>query len=88
MERLLLEIHNEIFGDGLRTDVVNAISTNKDLFIISRATTRAYRGSKLSSAEIAGELGVNYWLSGRLTTSNGPIRVSYELSDAKDIASN
>lgn len=73
-----------VLSDGLLTEVVNAISANKDLFIISSATTRSYRGSSLSSAEIAGELRVNYLVSGQLTTINGQIRVSCELSDAKN----
>lgn len=70
-------------SDGLLTEVVNDISTNQDLFVISSATTRAYRGSALSSAEIAAELRVNYLVSGQLIKINDQIRVSCELSDAK-----
>lgn len=72
-----------VLSDGLLTEVVNAISTNQDLFIISSATTRGYRDSTLSSAEIASELRVNYLVSGQLTTIGNQLRLSCELSDAK-----
>lgn len=73
-----------LLSDGLLTEIVNAISTNQDLFVISSGTTRAYRGSTLTSSQIADELRVNYLVSGQLAIIGNQLRVSSELSDAKN----
>ena len=71
------------FADGVTEDIITDLSHSKDLFVVARNSTEFYRGKKADIREIGRELGVRYVLEGSIQPSNGQIRVTAQLIDAK-----
>jgi len=78
-----LEARQSYFGDGMVEDVVAALASLPDLFVISRASTLRYRQQPPDILEIAQQLGVRYILSGSFRRREGRLRISAELADAE-----
>jgi TolB-like protein/Flp pilus assembly protein TadD len=55
---------DEYFADGITEEINGRLSTVGELGVISRTSTRRYKGSGLPAKEIARELGVDYVLEG------------------------
>jgi len=72
------------FGDGITEEIIVALSANRGLLVIARASTLRYRGSDLPPTRIAAELGVRYLLSGNVQRAGGRLRLIAELVDARD----
>lgn len=70
-------------GDGLVEDVIGALASLPDIFVISRSSTLKYRETPLDVQSIARELGVRYVLSGSIRRRGKVLRTSAELSDAE-----
>jgi adenylate cyclase len=71
------------FGDGLVEDVVGALASLPEIFVISRSSTLKYRENPPNIQAIANELGVRYILWGSVRRRNERLRISAELADAE-----
>jgi TolB-like protein/DNA-binding winged helix-turn-helix (wHTH) protein/Tfp pilus assembly protein PilF len=73
----------EYFSDGLTEDLITDLSAISSLFVISHATSMAYKGREVDSTTVGKELSVNYIVEGSVRKSGNQIRVSTQLSNAK-----
>jgi adenylate cyclase len=71
------------FTDGMVDNIIHALATLKDLFVISRATARTYAGASLDMRAIGAALGVRYVLYGSVLRAGGRLRIGTELWDAE-----
>ena len=73
----------EYFADGVTADIITALSRFHELVVIARGSSFAFKGKGLTLRQIAGELGVQYVLSGTMRKAGSRIRVSAELIHAE-----
>src|SRR5215831_8658131 len=78
-------VEQTYFGDGIVEDIIGALASLQDVFVISRNSTLKYRDRSADLPLIGNELGVRYILSGRILRSNDRIRISAELADAQTL---
>lgn len=71
------------FGDGIMEDVVGAIASLPDLFVISRNSTFRYRGGAADVRSVGRELSVRYVLSCSIHRAGERIRIMAELADSE-----
>lgn len=69
------------FADGLVEDLVTGLSRCRDLFVIARNSSFAYRGVHVDVATVAAKLGVRYVLEGSVRWSGDRARVTAQLID-------
>ena len=72
------------FADGLAEEILNALVKVPDLSVTARTSSFQYRGSSLSIAQIAEELGVAHILEGSIRSGGDRIRVTAQLIRASD----
>jgi adenylate cyclase len=72
----------EYFSDGLTEDIIAALSSIPDLFVIARNSTFTYKGKPVKVQQVSEELGVQYILEGSVRKSEDRIRVTAQLIDA------
>ena len=72
------------FADGLTEDLITDLSKNRDLFVIARNSSFAYRNSPKNVTEIGSELGVEYVLEGSVRKAGSRIRINAQLIDTKN----
>jgi adenylate cyclase len=70
------------FGDGVVEDIIGALASLRELFVISRSSTLRYRGSTVDVRQVGPELGVMYVLSGDVRRSDDRLRVAVELAES------
>jgi adenylate cyclase len=73
------------FGDGLVEDVVGALASLPDLFVISRSSTLKYRESPPDLRAVADALDVRYVLWGSVRRRGDLLRISAELADVETL---
>jgi TolB-like protein/DNA-binding SARP family transcriptional activator/Flp pilus assembly protein TadD len=74
---------NEYFSDGLTEEIITRLSTIPELKVISRTSAMHYKRSDRSLGEIAEELNVAHILEGSVRQSDGRVRISAQLIDAR-----
>jgi TolB-like protein/Tfp pilus assembly protein PilF len=72
----------EYFADGMVEEIITALSRNKQLFVIARNSSFAFKGSAVDVKQVALELGVRYVLEGSVRKSGNRIRIAGQLIDA------
>jgi TolB-like protein/class 3 adenylate cyclase len=72
----------EFFTDGIVEDVITELSRFRELFVIARNSSFAYKGKSVDIKEVGRELGVRYVLEGSIRRSAGRIRVTAQLIEA------
>jgi TolB-like protein len=72
----------EYFADGVTEDIITALSRFRELVVIARGSSFAFKGKGLTLRQIARQLGVQYVLSGTMRKAGNRIRVSAELTNA------
>jgi TolB-like protein len=70
-------------ADGVTEDIVMDLSHSKDLFVVARNSTEAYRGRPADVRDVGRDLGVRYVLEGSIQPSGDQIRVTAQLIDAR-----
>jgi TolB-like protein/DNA-binding SARP family transcriptional activator len=70
------------FAEGIVEDLVTQLSRLRDLLVIARNSTMAFKGRSVRVQEVARELGVRYVLEGSVRRSGDRIRVTAQLVDA------
>jgi adenylate cyclase len=78
-----LTVSDDYFADGLVEDIVVSLASFRELFVISRSSTLAYRGRNLDAPSIARALGVQYVVRGNVRRSAERLRISVELIEAE-----
>jgi adenylate cyclase len=81
-ENLSGDPKEERLAGGLTEDVITDLSRYRELFVIARNSTDAYRGKHVDVRQIARELGVQYVLEGSLQTDGKRVRITAQLIDA------
>jgi adenylate cyclase len=71
----------EYFSDGITEDIITALSRSPWLFVISRNSSFAYRGTMLDVRQNSRELGVRYILEGSVRKAGNRVRVTAQLID-------
>jgi TolB-like protein/DNA-binding SARP family transcriptional activator/Flp pilus assembly protein TadD len=74
---------NEYFSDGLTEEIITRLASVPGLKVISRTSAMHYKGSKKPLPEIASELKVDHILEGSVRSSDGRVRISAQLIDAR-----
>lgn len=75
---------NAFFADGIHEDVITTLAKIRDLQVISRTSTLAYRdAAQRNLRKIAEELGVAAVLEGSVRRAGGKVRVTAQLIDAR-----
>lgn len=73
----------EYFSDGLTEEIITRLSAIPDLKVISRTSAMHYKGTTRPLREIADELGVDRVLEGSVRQSDGRVRITAQLIDAR-----
>jgi adenylate cyclase len=68
--------------DGITENIITALSSVPQLFVIARNSTFTYKGKAVKVQKVAEELGVRYVLEGSILRSGDRIRVTAQLIDA------
>lgn len=74
----------EFFSDGITEDIITELSRERDLFVIARNSTFAYKGKSLDVGQVARELGVKFILEGSVRKAGSRIRLNAQLIDAQN----
>lgn len=78
------EADNEYFSDGITEEIINALTTIKDLKVASRTSVFAYKKEIKDIREIGKELNVNTVLEGSVRKAGSRIRVTAQLISTDD----
>ena len=71
----------EYFSDGITEDIITNLSRFRDLFVIARNSTFAYKGKAVKIQDVSRELGVSYVLEGSVQRSSDRVRITAQLID-------
>jgi TolB-like protein/cytochrome c-type biogenesis protein CcmH/NrfG len=71
----------EFFADGLTEDIITELSRFRHLFVISRTSSFAFKGQRITVPEVARELGAEYILEGSVRKAGSRVRVTVQLID-------
>jgi TolB-like protein/class 3 adenylate cyclase len=71
----------EHLTDGIAEDIITALSRFREIVVISRGSSFAFKGKGLDDQRIALQLRVRYLLSGSIRRAGNRVRVSAELTD-------
>jgi serine/threonine-protein kinase len=83
-ENFSADKENAYFADGVQDDILTALSKVADLKVISRTSVMSYTaGANRNLREIAQALGVSHVVEGSVRRSDGKVRVSAQLIDAR-----
>jgi TolB-like protein len=67
------------FSDGVSEEILETVSRNTDLKVISRASSFQFRGSHKATRHVAAELNVSHVLDGSVRRSGSHVRISAQL---------
>ncbi len=74
----------EYFVDGITEDLITALSLIRDLKVIARNSTFAYKGQAKDVKLVAAELDARYILEGSVRKSANRVRITAQLIDAQN----
>jgi len=72
----------EYFSDGITEDIITGLSKFRELFVIARGSSFAFKGQTLNLTEAAKKLGARYVLEGSVRKAGDRVRITAQLSDA------
>jgi TolB-like protein/AraC-like DNA-binding protein len=75
---------NEYFSDGITEEIINALTTVKDLKVIARTSSFAFKNKNIDVRTIGEKLGVCTVLEGSVRKSNNRIRITAQLINTDD----
>jgi adenylate cyclase len=74
---------DDYFADGVVEDIVVSLGNLRELMVVSRSSTLAWRGRDADPREVSRALGVRYVVTGSVRRAGRDLRVQFELSDAQ-----
>lgn len=77
------DIEQEYFADGITEDLITALSRDRDLAVVARNSTFAFKGSPTDIRTIARELDATHLIEGSVRKSGVRVRVTAQLIDAE-----
>jgi TolB-like protein/class 3 adenylate cyclase/tetratricopeptide (TPR) repeat protein len=80
-ENLSGERDQEYFADGMVEEIITALSRFRQLFVIARNSSFAYKGRALDVKQVGRELGVRYILEGSVRKAGNRVRITGQLID-------
>jgi TolB-like protein/class 3 adenylate cyclase len=72
----------DYFSDGVTEDLIMELSRFRELTVIARASTFAYRGTALNIERVGAELGTRYVVEGTVRRGGDRLRINVQLLDA------
>ena len=75
--------HDDVLGEVLADEIIAALSRCAELGVISRLSTRVFRGRGVGLEQISTQLRANYALSGSYERRDDSLRVRAELADVR-----
>lgn len=78
------DIDNEFFCDGITEEIINALTKIKELKVIARTSSFAFKGKDIDVRIIGNQLGVNTILEGSIKKSQERLRITAQLIDVSD----
>ena len=78
-DNLSSDPEQEFFSDGITEDIITELSRDKDIFVIARNSTMAYKNKRFDIRTVAEELGVKYVLEGSIRRAGNRIRLTAQL---------
>ena len=73
----------EYFADGITEDIITGLSKLRNLFVIARTSTLAYKGHALDLKQVARDLGVRFIVEGTVRMAGKHMRTTARLIDAE-----
>ena len=73
----------DFFSEGITEEIITALSRFRNLFVIARNSSFAYRVDSARPEQIGRELGVRYLLQGRLWRIESTLRVSARITETE-----
>ena len=80
-ENMSADPEQTYFADGMVEDITTALSRFRNLFVIARNSSFAYRGRAVDVKQVGRELGVRYVLEGSVRKAGKKVRIGGELID-------
>src|SRR5712675_511222 len=71
----------EYFSDGIRENIIPALSKLRWFFVIARNSSFIYKGKAVHMKQVAEELGVGYVVEGSVRKSGDRVRITAQLND-------
>ena len=75
---------NEYFSDGLAEELINALTKIKDLHVVARTSSFAFKGEKVDIREIGQALNVKTLLEGSVRKVGNRVRITAQLVKVED----
>ena len=72
----------DYFADGIVEEIITALSRFRQLFVIARNSSFAYKGRAVDVKQVGRELGVRYVLEGSVRKAANRVRITAQLIDA------
>jgi adenylate cyclase len=72
----------EYFADGIAEDLITRLSALRELPVIARNSSFAYKGKSVDVKQVRRELGVGYVVEGSVRKADDRVRISAQLIDA------
>ena len=69
-------------ADGMTEDVITDLARYKEILVIARSSTMAYKGKPVDARQVARDLNVRYVLTGSIQHQADQLRVTADLIDA------
>jgi TolB-like protein/class 3 adenylate cyclase/cytochrome c-type biogenesis protein CcmH/NrfG len=73
----------DYFSDGITEDIITEISRFRELRVIARNSSFAFRGQNIEVGEIARKLGVQFVVEGSVRKAGGRLRITAQLIEAQ-----
>lgn len=75
---------NDYFCDGITEEIINALTKIKQLKVIARTSSFAFKGKEIDIRDIGQQLGVSTILEGSIKKSQERVRITAQLIDIDD----
>lgn len=72
----------EYLSDGITENIIAVLTNIRDMVVIARNSTFAYKGKAVKIQQVAEELGVRYVLEGSIQKTEDRVRITAQLIDA------
>lgn len=76
---------NEFFCDGISEEILHRLADYRDMHVIARTSSFAFKGSDRDAASIARTLGVKYLLQGSVRKVGNKLRIAAALVDEQNL---
>ena len=76
---------NEYFCDGISEEILHRLGDYRDMNVLARTSSFAFKGNELGTARLSDILGVQYLLQGSVRKVGDDLRISAQLIDENDL---